>query len=260
MATEFTGTGDPARSMALLWRAPAAAARPGPKPSLDVGRIVAAAVRLADAEGLAAVSMRRVAAEIGVGAMTLYSHVPGKGELVDLMLDAVLGELYPDEQAVTAGAWRARLTAMARANWDFFLRHPWALHVATGRPPLGPGLMRKYELELRAVDGLGLSEIQMDLLVTLVNGFVRGTAGGVQEKADAERLTGITEDQWWAATEPYVAQVFDAERFPTAARVGPVAGAEVGAYDPARSFEFGLDRLLDGVGALIAEPPSVTRP
>ena len=254
MATEFTGTGDPARSMALLWRQPGTpSARRGPKPSLDVDGIVAAAVRLADAEGLAAVSMRRIAADLGVAAMTLYTHVPGKGELVDLMLDAVLGELYPDEQAVTAGGWRARLTAMARANWDFFLRHPWALHVATGRPPLGPGLMRKYELELRAVDGLGLPELQMDLLVTLVNGFVRGTAGGVQEKADAERLTGITEDQWWAATEPYVAQVFDPERYPTAARVGPVAGEEVGAYDPERSFEFGLERLLDGVGVLIRE-------
>ena len=254
MATEFTGTGDPARSMALLWRQPGApSARRGPKPSLDVDGIVGAAVRLADAEGLAAVSMRRIAADLGVAAMSLYTHVPGKGELVDLMLDAVLGELYPDEHAVTAGGWRARLTAMARTNWDFFLRHPWALHVATGRPPLGPGLMRKYELELRAVDGLGLPELQMDLLVTLINGFVRGTAGGVQEKADAERLTGITEDQWWAATEPYVAQVFDPERYPTAARVGPVAGEEVGAYDPERSFEFGLERLLDGVGVLIRE-------
>jgi len=254
MATEFTGTGDPARSMALLWRTPpSGAARPGPKSSLDVDRIVTAAVRLADAEGLSALSMRRVAADLGVAAMTLYTHVPGKGELVDLMLDTVLGELYPDEKVVTSGAWRTRLTTLAQANWDLFLRHPWALHVATGRPPLGPGLMRKYELELRAVDGLGLSEVQMDLLVTLVNGFVRGTVGGVQEKADAERVTGISENQWWAATEPYVAQVFDAEAYPTAARVGPVAGEELGAYDPARSFEFGLARLLDGIGVLILD-------
>ena len=255
MATEFTGTGDPARSMALLWRTPGSAApRPGPKSSLDVDRIVAAAVRLADTEGLPAVSMRRIAAELGVAAMTLYGHVPGKGELVDLMLDAVLGELYPDEQVLTSGPWRTRLKTMARANWDFFLRHPWSLHVATGRPPLGPGLMRKYELELRAVDGLGLGELQMDLLVTLVNGFVRGTVSGVQEKADAERVTGISENQWWAATEPYVAQVFDAERYPTAARVGPVAGAELGsAYDPDRSFDFGLERLLDGIGVLILD-------
>jgi AcrR family transcriptional regulator len=254
MATEFTGTGDPARSMALLWRTPAdGASRPGPKSMLDVDRIVAAAVHVADTEGLAAVSMRRVASDLGVAAMTLYSHVPGKGELVDLMLDAVLGELYDDEQVVTTGAWRARLKTVAQANWDFFLRHPWALHLATGRPPLGPHLMRKYELELRAVDGLGLSEVQMDLLVTLINGFVRGTVGGVQEKVDAERVTGISENQWWAATEPFVAQVFDPERYPTAARVGPVAGEEVGAYDPDRSFEFGLERLLDGIGVLILD-------
>ncbi len=255
MATEFTGTGDPARSMALLWRARAGTgARPGPRSMLDVDRIVAAAVRLADAEGLAALSMRRVAAELGVAAMTLYTHVPGKGELVDLMLDDVLGELYPDERVVTSGAWRTRMKTLAQANWDFFVRHPWALHLSTGRPPLGPGLMRKYELELRAVDGLGLSEVQMDLLVTLVSGFVRGTVGGVQEKADAERVTGITEDQWWAATEPYVAQVFDAERYPTAARVGPVAGEELqAAYDPQRSFDIGLERLLDGIGVLILD-------
>jgi AcrR family transcriptional regulator len=254
MATEFTGTGDPAKSMALLWRTPAGSEpRPGPKSSLDVDRIVASAVRLADTEGLAALSMRRVAAELGVAAMTLYTHVPGKGELVDLMLDDVLGELYPDERVVTSGAWRTRLKTLAEANWDLFLRHPWALHVASGRPPLGPGLMRKYELELRAVDGLGLAEVQMDLLVTLVNGFVRGTVGGVQEKVDAERVTGISENQWWAATEPYVAQVFDAERYPTAARVGPVAGEELGAYDPQRSFEFGLERLLDGIGVLILD-------
>ena len=254
MATEFTGTGDPARSMALLWRTRGGnGSRPGPRSSLDVDRIVAAAVRLADAEGLAAVSMRRVAGELGVAAMTLYSHVPGKGELVDLMLDSVLGELYPDEDVIASGAWRTRLKTVAQANWDFYLAHPWAAHLATGRPPLGPALMRKYELELRAVDGFGLPEVQMDLLVTLITGFVRGTVGGVQEKADAERATGITEDQWWAATEPYVAQVFDPERFPTAARVGPVAGEELGAGDPHRSFEFGLERLLDGIGVLILD-------
>jgi AcrR family transcriptional regulator len=252
MATEFTGTGDPARSMALLWRAAGRQERrPGPRPGLDVDRIVASAVALADRSGLAAVSMRTLAGELGVGAMTLYTHVPGKGELVDLMLDSVLGELYPAEDALLAGGWRDRLDAMARANWDLFVRHPWAVHLATGRPPLGPNVMRKYEVELRAVDGLGLGEVEMDLLVTLVNGFVRGSVSGVHEKADVERASGITEEQWWAATEPYVAEVFDAERFPTAARVGPVAGPELGAYDPARSFEFGLARLLDGIGVLV---------
>ena len=67
-----------------------------------------------------------------------------------------------------------------------------------------------------------------------------------------QRVTGVTEQQWWAATEPYLARVFDAERFPTAARVGPVAGEELqAAYAPERTFEFGLARLLDGIGVLV---------
>jgi AcrR family transcriptional regulator len=251
MATEFTGTGDPARSMALLWRiAETSDRRPGPKSALGVDRIVAAAVTLADTQGLSAVSMRRVAAELGVAAMTLYSHVPGKGELVDLMLDSVLGELYPD--GPPAGSWRVRLEAVARENWKLFLRHPWAVHLAAGRPPLGPHLMRKYELELRTVDGLGLSEVQMDLLVTLLNGFVRGTVSGVQEQATAEQVAGITEDQWWTAMAPHAPRFFDAESFPTAARVGPVARNDrQDAYAPEGTFEFGLERLLDGIGVLI---------
>ncbi len=251
MATELTGAGDPARSMALLWRAPDPARRGrGPQAGLDVGQVVAAAVRLADAEGIGAVSMRRIATALGVGVMTLYTYVPGKGELVDLMYDEVLGELYRADEPAAAG-WRSRLEHVARENWELFLRHPWALHVATGRPPLGPHLMAKYERELRAVDGLGLSEVDMDLVVTLVNGFVKGTVSGLAERSDAERATGISERQWWEATEPFVAQVFDPERFPTVARVGPAAGKELqAAYDPARSFEFGLARLLDGVAVL----------
>lgn len=259
MATVFTGTGDPARSMALLWRgAGDPARRPGPRPELDVDRVVVTAVAVADAEGLGALSMRRISADLGVGTMTLYTYVPGKGELVDLMYDHVLGELYPDTEGVqdasaAATAWRGRLEGVAHANRDLFRRHPWALHVATGRPPLGPNLMTKYEKELQAVDGLGLTEVEMDLLISAVTGFVRGTVTGAQEKAEAERATGITDEQWWASTAPYVEKVFDPARFPTAARVGPVAGQELqAAYDPDRSFTFGLQRLLDGVEAFVA--------
>jgi AcrR family transcriptional regulator len=244
-----SGGGDPARTMALLWRDPGRSARrPGPRAGIDVDRIVAAAIDLADRQGLAAVTMRRLAADLGVGAMTLYTHVPGKGELVDLMYDAVLGETYP---AVPAGEWRARLTAVARENWELFARHPWAAHLGTGRPILGPNLMRKYDIELAAVDGLGLSEVDMELVITLIGDFVRGSVGMLHDKHAAERASGLTDEQWWAATEPHLDEVFDAERYPTAARVGPVAGPELGAGDPARSFEFGLARLLDGIAALI---------
>jgi AcrR family transcriptional regulator len=245
VAIEFTGSGDPARSMALLWRpTDTSAVRRGPRSSLDVDRIVAAAVRLADAEGLAAVSMRRVAGELSVPAMTLYSHVPGKGELVDLMLDGVLGELYPDEQATAAGNWRARVEAVARENRRFLLRHPWALSV--GHPPPGPNRMRKQEIELRAVDGMGLSEMQMDLLVSLLDGFVRGAVGGAP--SDAGKRQGAE------VVEPY-AQRVDPDRFPTVARVAAAAAEDLPAGVAAdRAFEFGLERLLDGIGVLMLNP------
>lgn len=278
--TEHTGTGDPARSMALLWRTaePAAPRGRGAAAGLSVDRVVATAVALADAEGLGALSMRRVATELGVGAMTLYTWVPGKGELVDLMVDAVLGEVVDalggltapavapavapapapapggaDPGVVEKPAWRDRLEAVARANWAVFARHPWLLQVAAmGRPPLGPNVMAKYEVELRAVDGTGLDEVTMDAVVTLVNGFVGGAARGVLDRAQAEQVTGISEEQWWEATAPYVDQVFDAAAYPTVARVGPVAGeANQAAYDPHRAFEFGLARLVDGIAVLV---------
>src|SRR3954454_10230669 len=123
--------------------------RRGREPALHLDRVVAAAVELADAEGMAALSMRRLARELGVAPMTLYGHVPGKGELADLMHDAVLAELYRDDEP--AGNWRARLDTVARANFQLFRRHPWAVDLAGGRPPPGPQRMRKREIELRAV-------------------------------------------------------------------------------------------------------------
>ena len=206
--------------------------RPGPRSSLDVDRIVRAAIALADRSGLDAVSMRRVAAELGVAPMTLYGHVPGKDELVDLMLDFVMTKLYAE--GAPSGNWRARLDTVARVNRNLLLRHPWVAHLAPGRPSLGPQSMRKYEIELRAVDGLGLGELEMDLLVTLVNRFVLSAVGGPPGHSSADPAS------------------IDADRFPTAARVGRVAGGQLSADDARdRVFEFGLDRLLDGIGVLI---------
>jgi AcrR family transcriptional regulator len=233
MSTEIPGSGVPDRLAALLWRAAPASGRTGARSALGIDRIVVAAVRLADSEGLAALSMRRVAGELGVGAMTLYGHVPGRGELLALMLDAVLGELHADERSVTSGNWRARLDAVARANRTFFLQHPWAAQVAGDHPPMGPNALRRYELELRAVDGLGLSELQMDHLVTLVDGFVRGSVGRAQRPAAAPPDGEL-------------------DRFPTAARVS--AATTAAREDAERSFEFGLERLLDGIGMLIVNP------
>lgn len=251
MAHAFTGTGDPGRTLALLWRArEQPAPKRGPRPSLDPDDVVRAAVAFADAEGLGAVSIRRLAARLGVGAMTLYSHVPGKGELVDLMYDAVLAEMYPDGPDGLGDDWRERLASVAWENWRLYQRHPWAVHVAVGRPPLGPGLLGRYETELLAFENIGIGDVDRDVLVTLISAFTRGLAAGEVERAEARRTTGITDMQWWQATEPYLEKVFDPERYPTATRVGRAAGQELqAAVDPTRTFTTGLDALLNGIAA-----------
>ncbi|MEV0717066.1 TetR/AcrR family transcriptional regulator [Asanoa sp. NPDC050611] len=246
MAVEHTGTGDPARSMALLWRAADREGRTG----LSVDKIVATAVEIADGDGITALSMRRVAERLGVGAMSLYTYVPGKGELVDLMIDQVLGETERPEQA---GDWRARLEQVARSNLALYRRHPWLLQVGTARPPMGPNLIAKYDYELGALTGTGLSDVEIDTALTSVLAYVSGAAQTAVEAAQAPDRSGMTDDAWWAVQAPLLEKVFDPQRFPVAARVGAAAGEAYGLVDADHAFEFGLQRLLDGIEAFIAK-------
>ena len=250
MATEHSGSGNPERTMALLWGTQKKPSR-GPKPGLSVERVVRAAIKVADAEGLSALSMRRLAEELEISTMSLYTYVPGKGELIDLMLDAVFGEAVKRNDA--AGGWRERLELVARENWALFHRHPWLLQVAAiSRPPLGPNVIAKYDYELRAVDGIGLTDVEMDSVLTLVLGHVEGAARRAAEAAQVEERTGKTDDEWWSANAPLLEKVFDPGRYSTAARVGSAVGAAFGAaYSPEHAFEFGLQRVLDGIEALV---------
>ncbi len=269
MTTEYSGSGDPARSMELLWGVevrsrggqgdpPGRATRRGPRPRLSVDRIAEIATGLADSDGLAALSMRRVADALGVTAMSLYTYVPSKAELIDVMLDRVYGEVAgapPPAPSLTGAVpdWRAALERIALDNWAMHLRHPWVLQVATSRPVLGPNLVTKYDRELRAVDGIGLTDIEMDLVLSLVLQYVQGAVRAAIETAQAQQRTGMSEEEWWGAYAPLLEKVFDADRFPIAARVGAAAGEEYqAASDPARMFEFGLRRVLDGIGVFVA--------
>lgn len=242
-----TGDGDPARTLRLLWRDPALAPRHGPRQGLAVDQVVEAAVGLADSEGLDAVTMRRVAGELGVVPMTLYTYVPGKAELLDLMLDGVYARM---DRADTGGQpWRDRLTAIAAENRALFAAHPWVAAVTASRPPLGPGLIGKYEHELAALDGLGLTDVEMDDALTYLLAFVQAWA---RSAADAERAAGLGDEQWWAASAPVLEQVLDPAVYPVAVRVGAAAGAAHGtAYHPGHAYEFGLRRVLDGLAVLI---------
>jgi hypothetical protein len=132
-----------------------------------------------------------------------------------------------------------------------YLGHPWMLQIFTGRPPLGPNAMAKYDLELRVVDGLGLSDLEMDAVISLVNSHVEGVARRKVEAALVERRTGVTDKQWWQATAAPLAEVFDPEQFPVANRVGNVAGeAHYAAHGTEYELTFGLDRLIDGIAAI----------
>jgi len=237
----------------LLWRLDDQPAARGRRPALTIDEVVTAAVALADATGLEGVTMRRVADRLGVAAMTLYTYVPGKAELLDLMLDAVYAAYAATPRTDTAGSpWRERLTAVARDNRALYQAHPWAATVSTGRPPLGPGLMAKYEHELTAFDGLGLDDVTVDAALTHLLTFVRSAARDVTDARAQRWASAMTDAQWWAAHAPHLERVLAPSAYPRAVRVGGAAGAAQGsAYDPERAYAWGLERVLDGLAALI---------
>lgn len=233
----------------LLWRAAPESGR-GPRKKLTVDEVVAAAIALADAEGLEAVTVRRLAQELGKAPMTLYTYVPGKSELVALMLDTLFEGM--ERTAAPGAAWRDRLGAVARENYELYRAHPWAAAAAPSRPPLGPGQCAKYEHELQALEGLGLSDVEMDDALAYLLAFVR-TAAQDAAQSEAERAaSGMNDQEWWEANGPLLAKVIDPERYPTAVRVGQAAGeVHDAAYNARHAFEFGLERTLDGLASLI---------
>ncbi|MGW4891387.1 TetR/AcrR family transcriptional regulator [Kitasatospora sp. NPDC004240] len=252
MATDRSSAGDPARTLALLWGVTAQErpGRRGPRQARSTEEIAAAAVAVADAEGVEAVTMRRIAQELGLSPMALYTYVPGKAELLDLMLDTVYARMTRATPA--DDGWRARVTAVAEDNRALYRAHPWVAEVSTSRPPLGPGLMAKYEYELRALEGTGLPDVELDAALTHLLGFVQTCARVAADERAAEQDSAMSDERWWAANAPLLARVFDAERHPTAARVGAAAGAaHGGAYSPDHAYDFGLARVLDGLAALI---------
>jgi AcrR family transcriptional regulator len=241
---------DPARSLALLWGSHSKPGRSG----LTIAAIVGAAIDLADAAGLEAVSMRQVAERLQAGTMSLYTHVPGKGELTELMIDTVCGQLYADvdEPSRQPGGWQEGLRFIAARNWDLYLRHPWLLQIVGARPVLGPNASLKYEAELRPLDGIGLTDLEMDAVLTLVLTHVEGTARAQANMTRAQRDTGMTDAEWWGSVAPIFAKVAAGASFPVGARVGQAAGMEhQAAANPRHAFSFGLERILDGVEVLV---------
>jgi AcrR family transcriptional regulator len=273
----FAGQGDARRSMELLWRGErAAGARtgPGPKPALSVDLIVDTAIALADAEGMAALSMRAVGERLGRTAMALYTYVPSKAELVDLMHDRALAEM-PSQYEREPG-WRAAVTRWAEDAWRFYLRHPWVLQVSQARPVLGPNEYAAIETLVGILRGTGLPAGVLRRVIGTLSHVVRGSAQAVAEARQAAAVTGVSDEDWWYARSALIQEMapdfgdrhpglvwLETEGATPASAAGcddvPEEEAHGGvSYDDGLSymerearltFEAGLAVLLDGVEA-----------
>ncbi|MBP2327626.1 AcrR family transcriptional regulator [Kibdelosporangium banguiense] len=227
---------DPERSTELLWGTTA-------KRALNLEVIVRTAIGLADTEGLQAVSMRRVAEKLGFTTMSLYRHVPGKAELVELMRDAAMADQtqpgdWPD--------WRAELAAWARAGLARYRRHPWLIESAGPRTVPGPNAVAIFEQALAGARRAGLPPAQIVGVVTLLGGFVESAARQVVQTTEAEQRSGVTHDEWWGARDSLYQHL---DQYPTLSWI-----YQQGGYDkPLDPFEFGLERVLDSIAALIRD-------
>jgi AcrR family transcriptional regulator len=215
-----------------------------PQPALTHDQIVRAAIEIADGEGVEALSMRKVAARLGSGTMSLYRYVSSKDDLIDLMVDEVMGEEdLPDEPS---GGWRSELARLARRTRRVARRHPWAIRFVLARPNLGPNALRQIEYAMTAVDGLGLDVDGMLDMVSTVNAFVIGFVQAELAEEEAQRRTGLDEEQWRARMQPYLRQLLATGRYPFLERI--VMEAE-DFPDVDATFERRLALVLDGLAA-----------
>jgi AcrR family transcriptional regulator len=218
----------------------------GPKPGLTLNRIVDAAVKVAAAEGIGAVSMSRVAAELGAAPMSLYRYVGAKDELLELMFDVVVGT--PPDVDDRAG-WRAGLSQWALAVRAALRRNPWVVHVPLHGPPITPNQIGWLEAALRCLRTTGLHEEEKLAAVLLVSGLAwrESTLAVDIETAQA------SDNKWVQVALNYgtmLASLIDADRHPhVSAMVASGIFSEPG--DPDYEFVFGLERILDGIEALI---------
>ena len=219
--------------------------RPRPEPrrrAPGVDQFVAAALAVADAEGLAAVSMRRIAGDLGSGTATLYRYITSRDELVELMIDAAQGE---DPLPESTGDWRADLAAVAHAQRATMLRHPWLAGELAGRPALGPNWLRRSESALRAAVALTPDITKASRALGAVHAYVLGSVAAQLAARRAEQRSGLTEEEWQRSVGPYIREVIAAGEHPLLAR--RVLEAEELDHDV--EFAFGLDCVLDGLAA-----------
>lgn len=222
--------------------------RKGPKPGLSLEKIVTTAVDVARAEGLAAVSMHRVAAELGTSAMTLYRYVAAKDELLLLMEDAVFGS--PPASLGPGEGWREGLSRWAREDLAVLREHPWILHIPISGPPATPNQVAWLERGLQYLRDTSLTEAEKMSVIILLTGFVRAEASLSASIATAVQAAGSTAQQMMTGYRQLLVRISNQGHYPALRAV-----IDAGVFDrpetPGDEFRFGLDRILDGITVLI---------
>ncbi|MDX2917723.1 MULTISPECIES: TetR/AcrR family transcriptional regulator [Streptomyces] len=244
-----SGGGDLPASLEAAWGLRDRPAK-GPKPGLSLERIVAAAVDVASADGLAAVSMGRVAQELGASTMSLYRYVSAKDELYVLMQEAAFGPPEPLSALESGAGWREALAEWASAQRDRFHAHLWLLRIPVGGPPATPNSLAWWEQGLQALEGSGLGEGDKTSVVLLVSNFVRSEALLMSDLAAAVTARGVSPEEVTASYERTLKRLVDPVRHPGISLLLE-SGAMSEPEDPDYEFTFGLERLLDGVEALV---------
>lgn len=237
----------PERLLHLLWAPPSAGKR-GPKPAFTREAVVEAAVRLADSTGLTDFSMRAVAESLGMGTMSLYRYVPGRDELLALMVDAVTAET---PFAYDGGeGWRRQLEYVARGDWDMYLRHPWMLELPLDRISPGPNATARFDAAVAAALSTGLAPRDALNAYSTVDHIVRGSAGAAIQNAQLVEATGVGIDEWWTRQAAQLESLIDYAQHPALQFVVEQGafGSEPDSTDTYRdSFESALKLVLDGV-------------
>jgi AcrR family transcriptional regulator len=239
----------------LLWDDVEQGSR-GPKPSLSVDVIARTAIAIADAEGFDALSMERVARELGYTTMSLYRYVPSKEHLVEVMVDRAIGP--PPPPPGEAVDWRTELEDWVRGVWDMNVRHPWTLRVEISGPPVGPNQLAWFDAALRPLARAGLGPGDMISAAIFLAGVVRELARISVEQRAARAEAGVSATEVEAGFATVLRTYVDAERFPT---LWALANDRV--FDPAEPADddtlefdltFGVRRLLDGIQAYVTRP------
>lgn len=236
------------RSLVAAWGKDERPGR-GPKPALTLERIVAAGVAVADREGLDAVSMSRVAKELGASTMALYRYVDAKDELLQLMVDAVYGP--PPSPAGDGEPIRAALGRWAWAELAVCRAHPWVLRVPLNGPPITPNAVRWFESGLESLRDTRLSENEKMESVLLLSVYVRGIETVMREVREAFLHAAGTDEEAMAGYEQSLVHLIDGQDFPALQRA--IASGVIGAEDePDEEFTFGLERILDGIDSYVS--------